>query len=132
MPDKSTLASETTTLADIAKAAGVSIAAVSKALNEREGVSSITRDHVLQIASGLGYRKRGARAAEQTVGQVRLITYDRFVSSDRFMTLSYAVLRTKPPAPGLRSSCNCCTARRTLLPKASKSYVDRPHRKQSS
>jgi DNA-binding LacI/PurR family transcriptional regulator len=72
------------TLADIAVAAGVSIPAVSKALNEREGVSGATREHVLRIAQGLGYRKRNARATAQMPGRLRLITFDRFVSSDRF------------------------------------------------
>jgi DNA-binding LacI/PurR family transcriptional regulator len=84
MSDKTASAAETTTLADVASAAGVSIAAVSKALNEREGVSSVTRDHIVRIANGLGYRKRSARATEQMPGRIRLITFDRFVSSDRF------------------------------------------------
>jgi len=44
-----------TTMADIARLAGVSTSAVSFALNGRQGVSESTRERVLKIASDLGW-----------------------------------------------------------------------------
>ncbi|AXK46277.1 LacI family DNA-binding transcriptional regulator [Brachybacterium saurashtrense] len=46
------------TLAHVARAAGVSSAAASMALNDREGISRSTRDRVLAEARRLGYRRR--------------------------------------------------------------------------
>lgn len=47
-----------TTLADVARAAGVSSAAASMALNDRPGVAATTRERVHAAARGLGYRRR--------------------------------------------------------------------------
>lgn len=46
------------TLAEVARAAGVSSASASMALNDRPGVSRETRDRVLAEARRLGYRRR--------------------------------------------------------------------------
>jgi LacI family transcriptional regulator, galactose operon repressor len=46
------------TIADIARAAGVSVPTVSKVLNHRADVSSDTRDRVQQAISSHGYRRR--------------------------------------------------------------------------
>ncbi len=43
------------TISDVAAQAGVSKAAVSFALNNRPGVSSTTRDHILSVAADLGF-----------------------------------------------------------------------------
>lgn len=51
------------TIADIAKATGVSTAAVSYALNERPGVSEETRDRIRRTADDLGWRPNRAALA---------------------------------------------------------------------
>ncbi|PFG42661.1 LacI family transcriptional regulator [Isoptericola jiangsuensis] len=48
------------TITDVARAAGVSIAVVSYALNDRPGVSDSTRRHVLRVADDLGWRPNAA------------------------------------------------------------------------
>ncbi len=48
------------TITDVARAAGVSIAVVSYALNDRPGVSERTRRHVLRTAADLGWRPSAA------------------------------------------------------------------------
>lgn len=60
------------TIADIAKAAGVSIAVVSYALNGRPGVSAATRERVLRVADEFGWRPsaaaRSVRSGPRAVG----------------------------------------------------------------
>src|SRR2546430_2675739 len=51
------------TIADIAKAAGVSKGAVSYALNGRPGVAESTRRRILEIAQGLGWAPSSAARA---------------------------------------------------------------------
>ncbi len=48
------------TITDVARAAGVSIAVVSYALNGRQGVSESTRRHVLKVADDLDWRPSAA------------------------------------------------------------------------
>ncbi len=43
------------TIHDVAKAAGVSVSTVSKAVNGRYGVSGATLDRVMQVVHELGY-----------------------------------------------------------------------------
>ncbi|WP_433586244.1 LacI family DNA-binding transcriptional regulator [Microbacterium hydrocarbonoxydans] len=43
------------TITDVARAAGVSVATVSKAINDRDGVSASTHAHVLKVVAELGY-----------------------------------------------------------------------------
>lgn len=43
------------TITDVARAAGVSVATVSKAINDRDGVSASTHAHVLSVVAELGY-----------------------------------------------------------------------------
>lgn len=60
------------TITDVARAAGVSIAVVSYALNDRPGVSERTRRHVLRTAADLGWQPsaaaRSLRARARSVG----------------------------------------------------------------
>lgn len=72
------------TLQDVARLAGVSVATASKAINAREGVSSATRDKVLDVVHRLGFTPnelaRGLLAGRS--GTVGLLTSDlegRFV-----------------------------------------------------
>lgn len=44
-----------TTITDVARAAGVSVATVSKVINGRDGVAASTSERVLQVVSELGY-----------------------------------------------------------------------------
>jgi LacI family transcriptional regulator len=44
------------TIADVASAAGVSLMTVSRAINGRDGINEETRQRILKIAAGLGYR----------------------------------------------------------------------------
>ena len=43
------------TIRDVAREAGVSVASVSRALNGRDNVRAILRDHVRSVADRLGY-----------------------------------------------------------------------------
>lgn len=64
-----------TTIADIAREAGVSKGAVSFALNGRPGVSEATRERILRIARDLGWRPNSAARALTggTVGAIGLV-----------------------------------------------------------
>lgn len=68
------------TLKDIADRAEVSVGAVSKVMNNREGVGAATRDKVLRIAEELGYRGRSGRQQ----GRISVITLERYLSNDAF------------------------------------------------
>ncbi len=70
------------TLKDIAEAAGVSVAAVSKVLNNREGVGDATRQRVLAMLDDLGYRGRSGRAGQ--IEAVQLLTLEQYVANDAF------------------------------------------------
>jgi DNA-binding LacI/PurR family transcriptional regulator len=64
-----------TTLGDVAERAGVSVATVSKALNERGGVSAAIRKRVLRAAEDSGYQRSSQRILlNMEVGRVTLVT----------------------------------------------------------
>ena len=55
------------TLDDLARAAGISRTAASYALNDQPGVSNETRQHVLEVADRIGYRRRPLRRRPRPV-----------------------------------------------------------------
>ena len=55
------------TLNDIAKAAGVAVGTVHKALNDQKGVNSEKRAEIKALAEELGYRERSAKIREKNV-----------------------------------------------------------------
>ena len=63
-------------LESIARRAGVSAATVSLALNNRHGVSRLTREKILGIVREVGYKKRPSRAiARGAVQFLKLIRH---------------------------------------------------------
>ncbi len=71
------------TLKDVADAAGVSVTAVSKVLNNRGGVSAASREKVLRIAEELGYRGRSGRPSA-AIDRLTVVTLDRYVTNNPF------------------------------------------------
>ncbi len=75
------------TIIDIARAVGVSKAAVSYALNGRGGVSQETRDRILDVAADMGWRASSA---------ARALSSDRAATVGVVLARSPEVLRTEP------------------------------------
>lgn len=76
------MASDFPTLKDIADAAGVSVPSVSKALNNKEGISNDTKERILKAVQELGYEGRSGRIEGAT--KARLYTLEAFISNDAF------------------------------------------------
>lgn len=73
------------TLKDLADAVGISVAAVSKVLNNREGVSATNRARVAQAAAEIGYRGRGGRLTAQPRLETAVVaTLAKYVTNDAF------------------------------------------------
>lgn len=72
------------TLKDIARAAGLSVAAVSKVINNREGVSQASRERVTRIMIELGYRGRAGKSTPEPLTRARILTLGRYVTNDGF------------------------------------------------
>lgn len=85
------------TLKDIAAVAGVSVAAVSKVLNNRGGVGEATRDRILQIAENLAYRGRSGRQ----IGSISVLTLEQYVNNDAFYGDVLSSIGTAGPLSGL-------------------------------
>ena len=102
------------TIADVAKAAGVSSSAVSYALNGKPGVSEKTRDKVLQVAEQMGWKPNSAAkalsdASTHSIGLI--LTYDTDVLSVESYTMELiagltAVFEAQGYSLLLRSSSN--------------------------
>lgn len=65
------------TITDVARAAGVSIAVVSYALNGRPGVSAATRERVLRVADEFGWRPSAAARSMRTGPRAVGLVVDR-------------------------------------------------------
>ncbi len=70
----------TATLADIAEAAGVTPATVSKALNRRSGVSESKRQEILRLIEKAGYQRRASRPNTSRLQAITLIAPERFAA----------------------------------------------------
>ncbi|HEU4662716.1 MAG TPA: LacI family DNA-binding transcriptional regulator, partial [Dokdonella sp.] len=73
------------TIKDVAKAAGVSVASVSRALNGRDNVTDATRHRILDVASKLRYRPNDAARSlitkrTRTIGAVLPDLHGEFFS----------------------------------------------------
>lgn len=68
------------TITDVARAAGVSIAVVSYALNGRPGVSAATRERVLRVADEFGWRPSAAARSMRTGPRAVGLVFDRGVA----------------------------------------------------
>jgi DNA-binding LacI/PurR family transcriptional regulator len=74
------------TLSEIAREAGISVASVSKVLNNRIGVSTKSRELVWAIANQMGYAPKSARAEAPagSIGSVTIATPAAFFASGQF------------------------------------------------
>lgn len=72
------------TLRDVALKTGISISAISKVLNNRDGVSPKTRQRVLQAVAEYGYRPKNAAAPAGRLGRVRLLTLDQYADNNAY------------------------------------------------
>lgn len=102
------------TLKDIAREAAVSVAAVSKVLNNRPGVGIEARERVLGTAQRLGYRGRGGKADAQDHGLTRAVavTLDSYVVNDAFYGAILSGLVAAGPEAGIEITI-------AVLPEAS-------------
>ncbi|NNH06907.1 LacI family transcriptional regulator [Cellulomonas fimi] len=91
------------TITDVARAAGVSIAVVSYALNGRPGVSAATRERVLRVADEFGWRPSAAARSMRTGPRAVGLVVDRTVAGPaahatgvlEFVTALQEVLATR-------------------------------------
>ncbi|WP_199034846.1 LacI family DNA-binding transcriptional regulator [Glycomyces salinus] len=81
---------ERVTLADVARAAGVSPATASKVLNRRGDVADGTRDHVLRVINEIGYRPTTVR--QERMRNRALVTVLDFVESRYAGTVLQGIL----------------------------------------
>lgn len=89
------------TLNDVAALAGVSIASVSKVLNNRAGVSSENRVRVQKAMEDLGYQRRGSRAPAPAE-RMTIFTLDQNVVDDHFYGTILRTLIDEGAAQGYR------------------------------
>lgn len=82
---------KTITMKDIAKKLGVSTVTVSKALSDREGVSSNVRDMIKQKADEMGYRynSMGKSMKEGLNYNIGVIVSERFMHDNAFYSKMY-------------------------------------------
>ncbi|MCZ8172838.1 MAG: LacI family DNA-binding transcriptional regulator, partial [Brevundimonas sp.] len=81
------------TLKDVAKAAGVSLASASYAVNKTGSVGEETRNHILKIAESLGYRQNLSARATRTgkTGAIGFVVPD--MTNPFFPSLAQSVVQ---------------------------------------
>ena len=104
---------ERLTIHDIARAAGVSITAVSFALNDRPGISTATRERILKIAHQSGWiphpmAQALSHARAESVGFVIARTLESY-ASERFFFAFLLGLESQLTAAGLSLVLQTCT-----------------------
>jgi DNA-binding LacI/PurR family transcriptional regulator len=93
------------TVDDVARAAGVSLMTVSRAMNDREGIGEETRARILALAAEMGYYpSQIARSlATRQTATLGLVVPD---VSNPFSRISPAGPRTRPTQTATASSCS--------------------------
>lgn len=79
-------------MADIAKELGVSVVSVSKALSGQSGVSTQTRERILELAREWGYvplRTKKPGSSGVVTGNIGILVADRFFSDSKFYSDLY-------------------------------------------
>lgn len=90
------------TLKDLADATGLSVAAVSKVLNNREGVGAANRALVIRAAEKIGYRGRGHHPRGRThLDAAMVVTREHYVTNDAFYGEIIDTLLQQAKADGL-------------------------------
>ncbi len=79
------------TIADVAREAGVSLMTVSRAINNKDGISQETRTHVLEVIQRLGYRPSGVARSLVTrrTASIGLVVPD--ISNPYFSGIAHGV-----------------------------------------
>ena len=116
-------------IADVAKAAGVSISTVSKVMNDRGGISESTRAKVLAVIESMNYHSDFAAKGLRTKKTMMLGTLVRYLENEYFQRI-VAGIEDAAYARGYNVViCNCqlSTEReRTLLKLFLHRRVDGP------
>jgi len=86
------------TVVDIAREAGVSVATVDRVLNNRAGVRERTREIVLETAKRLGYFAAGSVSLLQTAGDVIRLDFVLPVGTNTFMQMLHDQLTAQGAA----------------------------------
>ena len=94
------------TLKDIADAAGLSVAAVSKVVNNREGVSEATRERVLRIMDEMGYAGRAGKGSSNRPEQISIVIPDRYITNDHFYGEIVQAVLDKAKGLGIAAELN--------------------------
>lgn len=106
------------TLKDIAVAAGLSVAAVSKVLNNREGVSAANRERVTRIMEDMGYRARGGRNAPGgKIESATVVIPEKYVTNDHFYGEIIQTLLKEASAEGISVALNIVSSADTIGPE---------------
>ncbi|MGA1834523.1 LacI family DNA-binding transcriptional regulator [Rhizobium wenxiniae] len=113
------------TLKDIAEAAGISVTAVSKVLNNRGGVSVGNRERVLKIVEDLGYRGRGGKSSAPD--RVAIVMLDRYVTNNAFFSEIVDGVLEAAEMNGIVADVSVVTSERIAAGHDTKLWEGSPH-----